>query len=85
MKILKKNRMENGFSQEFVARQMEVSRSTIDNWEKGVTCPSLPMAVKLADVLGIPLDTLAEEFPPDGGRTATGRNHPGGITGMVVG
>lgn len=61
MKTLEKARKDKGFSQEFVARQLEVSRATVDNWEKGVTEPTLPMATKLAEILGVPLQALAED------------------------
>lgn len=61
MKALERARKEKGFSQEYIARQLGVARATVDNWEKGVTTPTLPMAAKLAEVLGIPLQALAEE------------------------
>lgn len=60
MKALEKARKEHGYSQEYIARQLGVSRATVDNWEKGVTTPTLPMAAKLAEVLEIPLQALAE-------------------------
>lgn len=47
-----------GWSQEFVARQMEVSRATIVNWERGNTEPSISEAVKLAKLFGITVDEL---------------------------
>lgn len=61
MKALEKARKDKGFSQEFVARQLGVSRATIDNWERGTTKPTLPMAAKLAELLDVPLQALAEE------------------------
>lgn len=61
MKALENARKEKGFSQEYIARQLGVTRATIDNWEKGVTKPTLPMAAKLAQVLDIPLQALAED------------------------
>lgn len=61
MKALESARKNKGFSQEYVARQLGVSRATVDNWEKGATKPTLPMAVKLAELLGVPLQALAEE------------------------
>lgn len=61
MRVLEKARKEKGLSQEYVARQLGVSRATVDNWEKGITKPTLPMAVKLAEILGVPLQTLAED------------------------
>ena len=54
-------RTKAGWSQEFVARQMEVSRATIVNWERGNTEPSISEAVKLAKLFGI----TVEEFLSD--------------------
>lgn len=61
MRVLEQARKDKGFSQEYVARQLEVSRGTIDNWERGATKPTLPMAVKLAELLDVPLQKLAED------------------------
>lgn len=61
MRALERARREKGFSQEYIARQLNVSRGTIDNWEKGATKPTLPMAVKLAELLDIPLQQLIDE------------------------
>ena len=47
-----------GWSQEFVARQMGVSRATIVNWERGNTEPSISEAVKLAKLFGITVEEL---------------------------
>lgn len=51
-------RAKAGWSQEFVARQMEVSRATIVNWERGNTEPSISEAVKLAKLFGITVEEL---------------------------
>lgn len=51
-------RTKAGWSQEFVARQMEVSRATIINWERGNTEPSISEAVKLAKLFGITVEEL---------------------------
>ena len=51
-------RTKTGWSQEFVARQMEVSRATIVNWERGNTEPSISEAVKLAKLFGITVEEL---------------------------
>lgn len=51
-------RTSSGWSQEFVARQMEVSRATIVNWERGNTEPSISEAVKLAKLFGITVEEL---------------------------
>lgn len=51
-------RTSSGWSQEFVARQMEVSRATIVNWERGNTEPRISEAVKLAKLFGITVEEL---------------------------
>lgn len=51
-------RKKNKFSQEKLSRIMEVTRATIDNWEKGKNDPSASMAVKLAKLFGITVEEL---------------------------
>lgn len=40
------------------AREMNVSKQTIVNWEKGDTSPTVPQARKMAEIYGIPLDYI---------------------------
>lgn len=47
-----------GWSQEFVARQIEVSRQTIMNWESGENKPNVDKAIKLAKLFGVTVDEL---------------------------
>ena len=54
-------RTKAGWSQEFVARQMGVSRATIVNWERGNTEPSISEAVKLAKLFGITVEELLSD------------------------
>ena len=51
-------RTKAGWSQEFVARQMEVSRQTIMNWESGENKPNVDKAIKLAKLFGVTVDEL---------------------------
>lgn len=60
MEKLKTLRMTAGWSQEFVARQLGVSRNTVKNWEDGTTEPSISMAVKIAKLFGVKLEELLE-------------------------
>lgn len=48
------------WSQEYVARRMEVSRVTIDNWEKGRTEPDVSQAIKLAKLFGVTVEELVK-------------------------
>ena len=53
-------RTKAGWSQEFVARQMEVSRQTVMNWENGKAVPMADKAVKLARMFGVTVEELME-------------------------
>lgn len=53
-------RTKAGWSQEFVARQMEVSRQTVMNWEDGKSIPTADKAVRLARMFGITVEELME-------------------------
>lgn len=54
-------RTKAGWSQEFVARQIEVSRQTIMNWESGENKPNVDKAIKLAKLFGVTVDELLKE------------------------
>lgn len=53
-------RTKAGWSQEFVARQMEVSRQTVMKWEDGKSVPMADKAVKLARMFGVTVEELME-------------------------
>lgn len=53
-------RTKAGWSQEFVARQMEVSRQAVMNWENGKSVPMADKAVKLARMFGVTVEELME-------------------------
>ena len=54
-------RTKAGWSQEFVARQIEVSRQTIMNWESGKNKPNVDKAIKLAKLFGVTVDELLSD------------------------
>ena len=54
-------RTKAGWSQEFVARQIEVSRQTIMNWESGENKPNVDKAIKLAKLFGVTVDELLSD------------------------
>lgn len=54
-------RTQRKWSQEYVARQMEVSRATIVNWESGKSVPTADKAVKLAELFNTTVEKLMEE------------------------
>lgn len=54
-------RTQRKWSQEYVARQMEVSRATIVNWEHGNTEPNAREAIKLANLFNTTVEKLMED------------------------
>lgn len=57
---IRRYRLQLGVTQREVARLLGVRISTFSSWERGMTCPSVPMIFKLAKLL----NTLAEGLYP---------------------
>ncbi|WP_216430139.1 helix-turn-helix transcriptional regulator [Arcanobacterium phocae] len=55
---LPKLRKENGWSQEYLAQQLGVSRQTIISIEKGHFDPSLPLAFDIARVFNLRIEDI---------------------------
>lgn len=53
-------RRKQGISKVFIAKNLGVSRGTIDNWIEGKSFPRLDQAVRLADLLNCKVDDLYE-------------------------
>ena len=47
-----------GLTQKDLAGAVEVSESTVINWEKGRSEPTVGQAQRISDVTGIPLDAI---------------------------
>lgn len=60
--LLKKLRHEAGLSQEQLAGKMNVSKNTIQNWEKGTTKVNYDRFPLLADIFNTPVELLIGEF-----------------------
>ena len=58
---IRRYRLQVGITQRELAKRLGVRLATISDWERGMACPSLPMAIKLARLLS----TLAEGLYPD--------------------
>ena len=56
-------RAERGLSQAEVATALGVSRQTVISIESGRYLPSLPLAFRIADLFGAPIEKI---FEPDG-------------------
>lgn len=62
---LKELREAAGFSQEALARQLNVSSRSVQTWEKGGSIPGLEKAVSLARTLSVSLKAVAESVGID--------------------
>lgn len=51
-------RAERGWSQQFMADQLEVSRQSVNAIETGRYDPSLPLAFKIADLFEMPIEQI---------------------------
>ena len=51
-------RVNAGFTQEEVAKKMNVSKNTVVNWEKGKTEPSISQSKQISKIYNMPLDYI---------------------------
>ena len=58
---IRRYRLQRGLTQRAIASQLGVRLSTFSGWERGMTCPSVAMVLKLAKLLS----TLAEGLYPE--------------------
>lgn len=58
---IKKLRAENNLTQEQLAQNLQVSRSTISSWETGRSYPDLQMIIDICDRFNVSLDFLLRE------------------------
>ncbi|MEY8352945.1 helix-turn-helix transcriptional regulator [Lachnospiraceae bacterium 54-53] len=54
-------RKKNGWSQEELAYQMDVSRQSVSKWESGTSIPDLERILKLSQIFGVSTDYLLKE------------------------
>lgn len=55
---LKKEREKRGWSQNYLAEQIHVSRQSVSKWETGKNYPSIEVIIDLSDLFGITVDEL---------------------------
>lgn len=55
---LKSLRAEHNWSQSDLAKQLEVSRQSVNAIETGKYDPSLPLAFRIAEVFGLPIEKI---------------------------
>lgn len=58
MVILRELRKEKGWSQEYVARQIDVSLTAYNNWETEKTNPRAKYLIKLAELYSVSVDYI---------------------------
>lgn len=51
-------RAERGWSQAYLAEQLEVSRQSVNAIETGKYDPSLPLAFRIASLFALPIETI---------------------------
>lgn len=56
--LLKEARVSAGFTQEYAAEQIQVSRQTISNWENEKSYPDVISVIRLSDLYNVSLDRL---------------------------
>lgn len=65
-------RTEHGWTQVQLAETLEVSRQTVNALETGKYDPSLPLAFRIAQIFGMPLESIFfpgdDDAPPTGGK-----------------
>ena len=74
-------RAERGLTQRELAERLYVSDKTVSKWERGLSLPSVPLLVPLAEALGLSISELmsCEESPGQGawsGPTPTASSPP---------
>lgn len=57
---LKIARHTNGFSQEYVAKQLHISRQAVSNWENGKSYPDIDNLILLAKLYNTPISQLLD-------------------------
>lgn len=57
-KIIKELRIENNFTQKFVAESLGITYQSYQAYELGISLPSLINFIKLANLYGVSLDYL---------------------------
>ncbi|WP_429452621.1 helix-turn-helix domain-containing protein [Paraburkholderia sp. 40] len=53
-------RIERGYSQEYLARRLDVHVETISRFERGTALPTLPRLFELAEALAVPVAELLQ-------------------------
>lgn len=60
--VIKSHREAKGYTQEFVAESLGVSRQAVSKWEKGTTEPSTSNLFALAKLFDMPIEEFMKEI-----------------------
>lgn len=60
MKILKQIRLNNGWTQQYVADYLGITKATYSNIETGKRNPSLDLALRIQKMFGVSIENLLE-------------------------
>lgn len=58
-------RKQNGWSQEELAEQLNVSRQSVSKWESGSSIPDIEKIIKMSEVFSVSTDYLLKDSPDD--------------------
>lgn len=58
-------RKQRGYSQEYIASVLGVSRQAVSKWESDAACPEMEKLVSLCDLLSVSMDELVRGRAPD--------------------
>lgn len=62
-------RKQRGYSQEYIASVLGVSRQAVSKWESDAACPEMEKLVSLCDLLSVSMDELVRGRAPDAAAT----------------
>lgn len=62
---IKNKRKELNLTQEYLAKELNISRQAVSKWEKGVSEPSMDNLVKLSEIFGVDIDYFKKDSGKD--------------------
>lgn len=58
---IKEKRKELNLTQEYLAKELNISRQAVSKWEKGLSEPSMDNLVKLSEIFGVDIDYFKKD------------------------
>ena len=58
---IKNKRKELNFTQEYLAKELNIWRQAVSKWEKGLSEPSMDNLVKLSEIFGVDIDYFKKD------------------------